>query len=155
MLDIFIAGVVFGIGVSMTVASVIFKRSKCRHDRIRTIYGDEINAANGDRSRCRDCGMTFAPLAERYWQHGETGRVCKAAERPSPEHYEVDADFAQMHEQSLQRRGNLVTLASDLENENALKAYDALSMSEKTEIMSQSSAQCFARGWVAGIKAHL
>lgn len=37
---------------------------RCRHDRIRTIYGDRINAVNGDRSECVACGATFPDFAE-------------------------------------------------------------------------------------------
>lgn len=37
-------------------------RRNCRHDLLRGIYGDEINAAGGKRSKCLHCGALFAAL---------------------------------------------------------------------------------------------
>lgn len=36
--------------------------SKCRHDNLRGIYGDEINAVNGKRSECLNCHTLFPEL---------------------------------------------------------------------------------------------
>ena len=38
-------------------------RARCRHDRLRTIYGDEINAVNGMRSVCLSCDQLFPEQA--------------------------------------------------------------------------------------------
>jgi hypothetical protein len=38
------------------------KRSRCRHDRLRGIYGDEIRHVGWKRSECLDCGRLFDEL---------------------------------------------------------------------------------------------
>jgi hypothetical protein len=38
------------------------KRSKCRHDRLRAIHGDEIRFLGWKRSECLDCGRLFGEL---------------------------------------------------------------------------------------------
>lgn len=55
----FLGGVLAGV---LTALSLTL--SRCRHDRLRTIYGDEIHAAGGHRSACLDCGATFPQPAE-------------------------------------------------------------------------------------------
>lgn len=45
--------------------------SKCRHDNLRGIYGDEINAVNGKRSECLDCHTLFGELPPKVT--GDTG----------------------------------------------------------------------------------
>lgn len=36
---------------------------RCAHTNRRNIYGDEINLAGGNRSRCLDCGRLLPDLA--------------------------------------------------------------------------------------------
>lgn len=36
---------------------------RCTHTRRRNIYGDEINLASGNRSRCLDCGRLLPDLS--------------------------------------------------------------------------------------------
>jgi hypothetical protein len=38
------------------------RRRKCRHDRLRGIYGDEIMGRGWNRSECLDCGRLFPDL---------------------------------------------------------------------------------------------
>lgn len=38
------------------------KRRKCRHNKLRGIYGDEIIARRFKRSECLDCGQLFDSL---------------------------------------------------------------------------------------------
>ena len=38
--------------------------SKCRHDKIASIYGDRIIAASYNRSECLQCGTLFPEMAE-------------------------------------------------------------------------------------------
>lgn len=33
---------------------------RCQHMRVQMVYGDEINARNGYRWKCYDCGVTVA-----------------------------------------------------------------------------------------------
>ena len=40
------------------------KRRKCRHDRLRGIYGDEIIHRGYNRSECLDCGKLFPELPD-------------------------------------------------------------------------------------------
>ena len=38
------------------------RRRRCRHDRLRAIYGDEIIHVGWKRSQCLDCGRFFDEL---------------------------------------------------------------------------------------------
>ena len=42
---------------------------RCKHERRRGIYGDEINMAGGYRGACIDCPMLFPslPTEEQNW----------------------------------------------------------------------------------------
>ena len=63
----FLFGAAFGVGIGVSIGSILcmkMRNGRCRHDRIRTIYGDEINGYDGNRSLCVDCGAAFSPFAE-------------------------------------------------------------------------------------------
>jgi len=44
-------------------------KRRCRHDRLRGIYGDEINACGGSRSQCLTCGRWFDDLPAQRPDH--------------------------------------------------------------------------------------
>ena len=58
----------------------IFKRLRCKHDRVRCIHGDEINHANGRRVRCLDCERALSwELPERCFVTGKAHGGTKEA----------------------------------------------------------------------------
>lgn len=45
----------------------------CEHANVRCVHGDEINARNGARAACRDCGASL---------HRPLPAVCSSSGRP-------------------------------------------------------------------------